>query len=133
MDKKRIEIKNEADIVLARQAGRKMAQSLGFGPADQTRLATAISELTRNVIQYAQQGIFEICDQSNRKAIIIRVMVEDFGPGIADLDKAMEYGFSTSQSLGVGLPAAKKLVHKFSIKSKPGHTKVTMVMTRKRV
>ncbi len=133
MSKVSVEVKGVTDVVAARQAGRQMAQSLGFGSADQTRLATAISELTRNVVQHAGSGTCMIEDQSNGSYATVRVVVEDRGPGIPDLDQAMEYGVSSSGSLGAGLPGAKRLVHEFEIQSEPGHTRVTIVMTRKKL
>jgi serine/threonine-protein kinase RsbT len=120
----------QSDVITARQAAREMARNLGFGSADQTRLATAMSELTRNVIQYADHGIYSILDKSDNKSIMIQAVVEDYGPGIADIDQALEYGFSTSRGLGAGLPGTKRLVHDFRIESKPGLTRVTISMAR---
>jgi len=129
-----VEIKTQSDIIAARHAGRKAAHLLGFGLADQTRLATAISELTRNVIQYAGRGVCTIFanDTPDPNRATIRVVVEDSGPGIPDLDQAMRPGFSTGRGLGAGLPGAKRLVDKFHIESEPGHTKITMKMARRR-
>ena len=133
MDDMRVEITVESDIVAARQAGREMARTLGFGSADQTRLATAISELVRNVIRYAGEGVCLISDQSNDRESKIKVVVEDHGPGIPDVEAAMTDGFSTGGGLGAGLPGAKRLVHEFSIESRPGFTRVSMVMRRRRL
>lgn len=121
MEAKKIEILTEQDIIAARSAGRDMARDLGFGSADQTRLATAISELTRNIIQYAGKGTCTLSDISNERAITIQVVAEDSGPGIEDIEQAMEFGFSTSKGLGAGLPGTKRLVSKFKIGSEPGH------------
>lgn len=125
-----VAIEAESDIVAARQAGRDTARQLGFGMADQTRLATAISELARNVIRYAGEGTCTIFNESNRDMARVRVAIEDHGPGIPDVDEAMAEGFSTNNSLGVGLPAAKKLVNEFEIKSEPGHTIITVAIVR---
>ena len=133
MEGKQIEILDERDIIAARSAGRDMARDLGFGSADQTRLATAISELTRNAIQYAGKGFCTLSDLSNERDIIIHVVVEDSGPGIDDLEKAMEFGFSTSKGLGAGLPGTKRLVSSFVIESEPGHTVVTIKLTKLQV
>jgi len=127
-----VQIRVESDIVAARLAGRDLARQLGFGLADQTRLATAISELTRNVIQYAGTGTCTITDVSDDTVVKVRVVVEDNGPGIPDISKAMEQGFSTSRGLGAGLPGTKRLVHEFDIQSRPGHTRVTIAMARPR-
>jgi len=118
--------------VAARQAGRDMAREVGFGSADQTRLATAISELTRYVIKYASKGVCVITDESDQNTIRIRVEVEDHGPGIPDIEKAMEDGVSTDRDAGGGLLGAKRLVQEFDIESQPGHTKVTIAMVRRR-
>lgn len=133
MNESRVEIKVESDIVAARQAGREMARQLGFGSADQTRLATAISELTRNVIRYAGVGGCLITDESRPNEIKIRAVVEDHGPGIPDLEQAMTDGFSTGGGLGAGLPGARRLVHEFEIESQPGYTRVMVVMKRRRL
>ena len=125
-----IELKTKSDIVAARQAGREMASELGFGSADQTRLATAISELARNVIQYAGGGRCLIAEDSNQNLSRIRVVVEDAGPGIADLEQAMTHGFSSGGGLGAGLPGARRLVQEFDIESSPGHTRVTIAITK---
>ncbi len=120
------------DIVAARYAARTMAQSLGFGYADQTRLATAISELVRNVIQYAKCGVCTISDASDARAAKIRAVIEDHGPGILQVSKAMENGFSTAGRHGLGLPSARRLAHRFEIASEAGYTRVTIEMVRQR-
>lgn len=129
---KSVEIEYETDVVTARSAGRETARDLGFGLADQTRLATAISELTRNVIQYAGSGLCTIVDESDEDLARLRVVVEDNGPGIADIDNAMEDGYSTGGGLGAGLPGAKRLVDEFDLDTEPGHTSVTIKMTRRK-
>jgi len=132
MEAKKIEILTEQDIIAARSAGRDMARDLGFGSADQTRLATAISELTRNIIQYAGKGTCTLSDISNERVITILVVAENSGPGIEDIEQAMEFGFSTSKGLGAGLPGTKRLVSKFKIGSEPGHTMVTIELTKRK-
>ena len=133
MTERRVEIKTQSDVVAARQVGREMARQLGFGSADQTRLATAISELARNALQYAGEGACLVSDESDQNMLRIRVVVEDHGPGIPDVEKAMEYGFSTGGGLGAGLPGAQRLVQEFHIESQPGHTRVTIAMVRRRM
>jgi len=133
MDGVQIEIRDTRDIIAARSAGRDMARDRGFGSADQTRLATAISELTRNVIQYAGNGFCTLSDRSNERDIIVHVVVEDSGPGIEDLAQAMEFGFSTSKGLGAGLPGTKRLVSSFEIESVPGHTVATIELTKRKI
>jgi len=133
MDEKQIDIRGERDIIAARSTGRDMARDLGFGSADQTRLATAISELTRNIIRYVGKGTCTISDMSNERDLIIHVVVEDSGPGIDDIEQAMEFGFSTSKGLGAGLPGTKRLVSSFEIESVPGHTVVTIELAKRRI
>ena len=131
MSETTVEINVEGDIVVARSAGRELAREIGFGSADQTRLATAISELTRNVIQYAGSGVCTVIDESADETAGIRVTVEDHGPGIPDVEQAMADGFTTSRGLGAGLPGTRRLVHDFHLESEPGHTKVTIAMARR--
>lgn len=126
-------IKSDEDVVVARATGREFARNLGFNVADQTRLATAISELTRNVVRYAGEGELAMADESDDDLAIIRVAVEDHGPGIADIEQAMRDGFTTGGGLGGGLPGTKRLVHEFEIESVPGQTRITITMVRPRL
>jgi serine/threonine-protein kinase RsbT len=118
------------DIVRARQSGRNVARDLGFGMADQTRLATAISEISRNAIHYGGGGQCEIVASQQDRAREITVTIADQGPGIPDLDRAMTPGFSTGNSLGMGLPGTKRLMDSLGIESRPGLTRVVMAMRR---
>jgi serine/threonine-protein kinase RsbT len=128
----RLMIREAADIVWARSLVRRLAAGIGFGPADQTRMATAISELSRNVVQYAGEGFCEIVDASDEANMRIRIVVEDRGPGIADIAKAMKDGYSTSGGLGAGLPGTRRLMDEFSIESVPGQTCIAIGLIRKR-
>ncbi len=125
-----IPIVEERDIVLARQAGREVARELGFGAADQTRLATAISELTRNVLKYADSGLCEVTSRREVFTHHVQVIVSDAGPGIPDIEAALGEGFTTGRGLGMGLPGTKRLVDDFQVVSRPGETKVTVAMSR---
>ena len=125
-----VPINVENDVLTARQSGRDMAKALGFGSADQTRLATAISELGRNIIKYAEKGKITVQDESDQAMIRLKVIVEDNGPGIPDIQKALQDGYTTGRSLGVGLPGTKRLVHEFDIVSRPGYTRVTVGIVR---
>jgi len=127
-----INISSSFDVVQARRDGREMARDLGFGSADQTRVATAISELTRNVVQYAGSGYCRIDDISSSLFMEIRVVVGDAGPGIPDLQEAMLDGFSTGGGLGAGLPGTRRLAHSFDVKSEPGKTLVEISVRRRR-
>jgi serine/threonine-protein kinase RsbT len=97
-----VPIRQDSDVVTARRSGRDMAKKIGFGSADQTRLATAISELTRNVIKYVGDGECMIYNESNNSRNRIRVVVEDHGPGIPDIEIAMADGYTTGGTLGAG-------------------------------
>ena len=115
-----IPIQTEADIVSARQTGRRMAGELGFSSSQLTMIATAISELARNVVTYGGGGevILELREIGTRRGI--HVIARDEGPGIPDLEAALQDGFSTGQSLGLGLPGARRLMDEFEIVSTVG-------------
>lgn len=128
----RVTIIETADIVRARSTARQIAAGIGFGLADQTRLATAVSELARNVVQYAGSGHCDIVDASGVDELHIRIVVEDQGPGIHDIEKAMQDGYSTRGSLGAGLPSTRRLMDSFAIESRPGLTRISIAMVRRR-
>jgi serine/threonine-protein kinase RsbT len=122
-----VPIERELDAVTARQKGRELAASIGFSSTDQTLLATAISELARNIISYAGHGKIELTTvvEGGRRGIMI--VAEDQGPGISDPELAMRDGFSTGKSLGLGLPGARRLVDEFNLETALGQgTKVTL-------
>lgn len=112
-----VEVRNEWDIVSARQLGRNMAKELGFGNVDQARITTAISELARNIYLYAGRGkiCIEPIEQLGKKGL--RIVALDNGPGIREIRKVMEDGYTTSGGLGAGLPGVKRLMDEFSIES----------------
>lgn len=114
---------------MARGEVRSIAALLGFGALDQTRLATVTSELARNVVKYARKGRLIAQPTKNPHGRSgLRLIFEDEGPGIPDLDAAMRDGFSTSKGLGKGLPGSKRLVDEFQIDSAPGRgTRITAV------
>ncbi|HEY6725586.1 MAG TPA: anti-sigma regulatory factor [Polyangiaceae bacterium] len=122
-----VPIESERDIVIARQRGRELARMLGFSSTDQALLATAISEVARNIVIYAQKGtvLLRGLDEGGRRGLLISA--EDHGPGIEDPAAAMRDGYSTGTGLGLGLPGAKRLVDEFELESKCGvGTTVTM-------
>ena len=127
-----IDILCDGDVIGARKVGREMASGLGLGLADQTRLATAISELVRNVLIYAGKGWCGITADLGEAWRSITVRVEDHGPGIPDIARALTHGFSTGGGLGAGLPGAKRLMDEFDIQSRPGMTVVTISIRRRR-
>jgi len=117
---KEVVINNSEDVVRARQAAREMAREIGFGLADQTRITTAVSELSRNIFLYAGTGsvIIRAVSGGSRKGM--EIVAEDRGPGIPDLEMAMQDGYSTSRGLGQGLPGTRRLMDEFEIKSEVG-------------
>ncbi|MTD31589.1 anti-sigma regulatory factor [Planomicrobium sp. YIM 101495] len=110
-----VDIKSEWDIVAARQLGRNVAKELGFGTVDQARITTAISELARNIYLYAGEGKVEIMGIVENGLSGILIIASDEGPGIPDIRRVMEDGFSTSGGLGAGLPGVKRLMDEFKI------------------
>ena len=123
----RVAINSDQDIVGARQKGRTLAAELGFSAADATLIATAISELARNIVSYARRGEIQLHRMQNSVRQGIMVVALDEGPGIRDVSQAMRDGFSTSGSLGLGLPGVRRLMDEFEIASKPGQgTRVTV-------
>jgi len=127
MTTRAVAIEREADIVVARQAGRSLAAELGFSSTDQTLIATAISEVARNIVVYAQRGEVVIARVEEAGKVGIEVLARDQGPGIENTELAMRDGFSTKQSLGLGLPGARRLMDEFHLASELGAgTTVTM-------
>jgi serine/threonine-protein kinase RsbT len=123
----RIPIASDTDIVAARQSGRELAIEVGFSLTDTTLIATAISEVARNITTYAGQGEIRCVLISNDERHGMLVIAEDDGPGIADVDQALQDGYTTGQGMGLGLPGAKRLMDEFEIESAPGRgTRVTM-------
>jgi serine/threonine-protein kinase RsbT len=125
-----IPIESDADVVTARQRARQMAGELDLTTTDQTLLATAISEVARNITTYATRGevvLSVVRDDNGRRGI--QVIARDQGPGIEDLELALQDGYTSGGGLGLGLPGARRLVDDFSIETAPGQgTKVTLVM-----
>ncbi len=124
-----VPINSDADTVAARQKGRAMAAQLGFSSSDQALVATAISELARNIVQYAERGeiILDLIVRGGRRGVL--VVARDHGPGIPDIERAMQDGYSTGHGLGLGLPGARRLMDEFEIVSIVGQG--TTVTARK--
>ena len=124
----RISIESDADVVTARQRARALAVGLDMPTTDQTLLATAISEIARNITAYAVRGevLLDVVQDGGRRGV--RVVARDDGPGIEDLEKALTDGYTTGGGLGLGLPGARRLVDDFDIQTAPGQgTRVTLV------
>ena len=131
-DEERVPIRREDDIVMSRQRAREVAKRLGFGAVDQSRIATAVSELARNVVRYATDGqgevtIRELPTEARRTGI--EIVVADEGPGIADLEQAMSDGFTSGAGMGMGLPGTKRLMDEMEIDSGAG--RATVITIRK--
>jgi serine/threonine-protein kinase RsbT len=116
----RVAINSDQDIVSARQRGRAMATELGFSSGDATLIATAISELARNIVSYARRGEIMLKGVQGSSRVGILIVASDDGPGIPDIRQALRDGFSTSGSLGLGLPGVRRLMDEFEITSQPG-------------
>src|SRR5258708_6461496 len=124
---RRVPIRSDGDIVQARQEGRALAAPLGFRSSDLTLIATAISEVARNIVVYARQGEVQVSVVRRGGRSGIMVVARDEGPGIPDIALAMQDGYSTGRSLGLGLPGARRLMDEFEIVSTVGSgTTITM-------
>ncbi len=120
-------IRSEADLVTARLRGREMAAALHFSSSELTLIATAISEVTRNILSYAGTGELDLRLVRRGRQEGVSIIARDRGPGIADLFSAMQDGYSTSGGLGLGLPGSKRLMDEFDVASEVGKgTTVTM-------
>jgi serine/threonine-protein kinase RsbT len=122
-----VHIQNSADIVAARQQGRALASQAGFSHSNLTIIATAISEVARNIVEYAKEGnvVITLINDANKRGV--EIVASDAGPGIADIANVMRDGFSTGKGLGIGLPGARRLMDEFAIASTVGSgTTITM-------
>jgi serine/threonine-protein kinase RsbT len=128
-DEVRVRITTDDDIVTARQEGRRLSAGLGFSSTDLTLIATAISEVARNIRLYAGEGQVQLklVREGSRDGIV--VVARDQGPGIADLELAMQDGYSSAGSSGLGLPGARRLMDEFDIRSRLGEG-VTVTMKK---
>ena len=132
MDAVSLPIASEMDIIAARQHGRALGSRLGFSSSELTLIATAISEIARNIVSYAGAGQMTVSVVGSAPKLGVLVVAEDRGPGIADLTLAMQDGYSTHKSLGLGLPGAKRLMDEFEIQSELGKGTVVRMIKWKR-
>jgi serine/threonine-protein kinase RsbT len=125
----RVLVEADRDIVTARQQGRLMAAQLGFSPGTATLIATAISELARNILMYARRGemLMRTVETNGNRGIAVEAT--DEGPGIPQPQRALEDGYSTSGRLGLGLPGVKRLMDEFRLETTPGRG--TRIMVKK--
>jgi serine/threonine-protein kinase RsbT len=129
----RIAIFEEGDIVIARQRAMQLARKMGMSVVDQTKIATATSELARNIVRYAKTGEVIIEEIDNEITTGLRLTFNDSGPGIADIAMAMRDGFSSGGGMGLGLSGAKRLVNEFEIESTVGVGTKVVVKKWKRI
>ncbi len=123
-----ITIAADADVMSARLKGRELAAALGISGSDLTLLATAISEIARNIVQYAGSGEIEFRNVVRGGKRGLKIIARDKGPGIPNIGQAMQDGFSTSRGMGLGLPGARRLMDDFEIVSESGKgTIVSMI------
>ncbi len=122
-------IKSDTDIVAAREQGRCLAERIGFTQVELTVIATAISEIARNIIEHANSGEIILCEYQNGVKHGIQITASDQGPGIPDVNRAMQDDYSTGKGLGLGLPGSKRLMDEFEIQSQVGRG--TVVVMRK--
>lgn len=129
-DEVRIQIHGDPDIVEARKQARQLATELGFSRTDATLIATAVSEIARNIVRFAGDGLI-LLEQIDEPRPGVRVVARDTGPGIADVEQALADGYSTYRGLGLGLPGARRLMDEFALSSELGRgTTVTMTKWR---
>jgi serine/threonine-protein kinase RsbT len=126
-EKNVVPIRSSGDIVTARQRGRALAVGLGFTGGDVTLIVTAISELARNILEYATTGEIVLGEDRRNDRPGLVIVARDEGPGISDIAVALSAGYSTGSGLGLGLPGVRRLMDEFDISSRPGHgTTVTV-------
>ncbi|MGY1692285.1 sigma-70 family RNA polymerase sigma factor [Geodermatophilus sp. SYSU D01105] len=129
-DEVRVAVRTDADVVAARQAAREIATRLGFSPTDITLIATAVSEVARNIVRFADSGEVVVTELAEPRCGI-SIVARDAGPGIPDVEQALQDGYSTYQGLGLGLPGARRLMDEFAVVSETGRgTTVTMTKWR---
>ena len=129
-DETRVPIASDADMVPARATARALAEDLGFSRTDATLIATAVSEIARNIVSHAGLGEIEMMAIIEPDRRGLRVVASDEGPGIRDVEKALEQGYTSRRGLGLGLSGARRLMDDFEIASNSGGTRVTMTKWR---
>lgn len=122
-----VPLRDVNDIVLARQAVRDWSSKLGFSLVDQTKLVTAASELARNTVIYGKGGDMRLEITADGARTVLRLIFEDKGPGIVDIEQALKDGFTSGSGLGLGLGGARRLSNEFEIASKPGEGTRVMI------
>jgi serine/threonine-protein kinase RsbT len=127
-EKVRVTIQSQADVVAAREQARALAVEAGFSVCDSTLITTAISEMTRNILEFARRGEITIALLKNGSKSGLQIVASDEGPGIEDIARVMKDGYSSCKGMGIGLPGTKRLMDEFEIRSKVGTgTTITMM------
>lgn len=116
----RVPIQSDADIIRVRHEARNLGRELGFSISDLTLIATALSELARNILEYAREGEIILSRALRDGQRGLAILARDQGPGIPDVQRAMQDGYSTGKGLGLGLPGTKRLMDEFEIESVVG-------------
>ena len=116
----RLQIRTEFDAVRAALESTQFARTVGFEDTPSRLIATAVSELARNILKYANAGNVQLRRVEGRRGSGVEIVASDRGPGIADVDAAMRDHFSTGKTLGLGLPGVRRLMDEFSLESTPG-------------
>lgn len=124
-----VPVADDGDVLVARREARELAREAGFTDGDQTVIATAVSEIARNIVTHAGSGTIDLQIVGDRGRCGLTVVCRDRGPGVPDVDLALRDGYSTSGGLGLGLPGARRLMDEFEFTSEPG--KGTVVTMRK--
>ena len=119
-NRKCVPVASDDDLVVARREGRILAEQLGFSTSEATLVATAISELARNIVSYAHRGEIQVSLVHNGNKRGINIVARDEGPGILDINLAMREGYSTSGGFGIGLPGVRRIMDEFDIASDVG-------------
>lgn len=123
---KTFSLSSDRDLVKIREHGRSLAAEIGFNESDQTVISTAISEVCRNVIEHANSGEVTI-ETGKEEQACITITVSDNGPGIENVNRALQEGYSSGMGLGIGLPGAKRIMDEFEIQTSPDEgTKIKM-------
>jgi signal transduction histidine kinase/CheY-like chemotaxis protein len=119
-------LQSERDVVLARQRARRIAELVGFEPQDQTRIATAVSEIARNAFRYARGGRVEFNIDGSTIPQLLSIVVADDGPGMADLDRVLNGSYRSQTGMGLGIVGTRRLMDRFEIRSSPAGTRVRL-------
>lgn len=128
LNREELPLRSSSDVVIARQKVRQWAVDLKFSLVDQTKLVTAASELARNALDHGKGGSMAVESLTNGSRAGLRLIFEDQGPGIPDIEQALKDGFTTGSGMGLGLGGSKRLVNEFSIESEVGKgTRITVI------